>query len=105
MTHYKLAVSDQACLVSHIITFFQVIDQLAGEAGALITMRHSFAFDTIFYPAFTTVFGFAHIDVYKRQALRAGDRIILLCDENFASEAHLTLEHQCRMVRLEQEGR
>lgn len=38
-------------------------------------------------------------------ALRAGDRIILLCDENFASEAHLTLEHQCRMVRLEQEGR
>ena len=61
MTHYKLAVSDQACLVSHIITFFQVIDQLAGEAGALITMRHSFAFDTIFYPAFTTVFGFAHI--------------------------------------------
>ncbi|MBC8559126.1 ClC family H(+)/Cl(-) exchange transporter [Fumia xinanensis] len=38
-------------------------------------------------------------------ALRAGDRIILLCDENFASETHLTLEHQCRMVRLEQEGR
>lgn len=36
---------------------------------------------------------------------RAGDRIILLCDENYASDAHRTLEHQCHMVRFEGKSR
>lgn len=36
---------------------------------------------------------------------RAGDRIILLCDENYASDAHRTLEHQCQRVRVGQKDR
>lgn len=33
----------------------------------------------------------------------AGDRIVLLCDESAAPEAHKTLEHQCQQVQARKE--